>query len=148
MEAEYGEENVTSRGWQNVEEVQRQQFGHSSPVIEAKKLLNRRGGSSGSEIIAMMQSAQPRHGNDATTCAGIRFCFSPCRSSLSQREMRPVLVAGGPGLDSETGINLRRRSNLSSKSTTFSTIFASTTRFSPSRYTCASPLFHPGANVA
>ena len=49
-------------------------------------------GSSGCEIVAMMEAAKPRHRNDPATWAHSLSDRTPFRSLFSQREMRPVLV--------------------------------------------------------
>jgi hypothetical protein len=47
--------------------------------------------SSGSTIVAMMQTAQPWHRNHFVTAAGIFVCFTTRRRSLFQREMGAIL---------------------------------------------------------
>ena len=48
--------------------------------------------SSGGEIVAMMQAAEPWHRDDLATCTMIRFCFTSGRRSLGQRKMRSILM--------------------------------------------------------
>ena len=57
-----------------------------------KKFSNPSGDSSGREIVAMMQTAQSRHGYDLATCTGILFCHATGRRFLRQCKMRPVFV--------------------------------------------------------
>ena len=47
--------------------------------------------SSGSTIVAMMQTTQPWHRNHLVTVAGIFPCFTTRRRSLFQREMGAIL---------------------------------------------------------
>src|ERR1035438_3283752 len=47
---------------------------------------------SGSQIVAMMQTAEPGHGYDSGTCFEIRLCATTGRSSLRQGQMCPIVV--------------------------------------------------------
>src|ERR1017187_106168 len=47
---------------------------------------------SGSQIVAMMQTAEPGHGYDSGTCFEILLCATTGRSSLRQGQMCPIVV--------------------------------------------------------
>lgn len=63
-----------------------------SPVVYAKIFQNRRGSSSGREIVAMMQAAELGHGYNLATCAWILIFHATGRRSLGQRKMSSVVV--------------------------------------------------------
>lgn len=46
----------------------------------------------GGEVVAMVQATDSRSGHDSASRAGALQCFTACRGSLLQREMRPVVV--------------------------------------------------------
>ncbi len=47
---------------------------------------------SGSQIVAMMQPTEPRHGNNSASCTGTLFCPTSSVCSFVQRKMRSVVV--------------------------------------------------------
>ena len=47
---------------------------------------------SGDQIVAVMQTTEPRHGYNLATCAMIRFCFATDWRSFRQTEVRAILV--------------------------------------------------------
>ena len=51
-----------------------------------------RSSGSSSQIITMMQAAEPWHGNYPTAFARVLFCLTTGRRSLRQREMRSIFV--------------------------------------------------------
>ena len=67
---------------------QRAQVSRSSSSILRKIVRS----NSGSQIVPMMQSAQPRHCYDSATRLRVTRCRATGRRSLRQRKMRAVLV--------------------------------------------------------
>jgi hypothetical protein len=65
---------------------------HFSRDFSSNLLKDVRDESSRGQVVAMMQAAESRHGNDLATCTVIDLGFTSCRSFLLQCEMRSVFV--------------------------------------------------------
>jgi len=65
---------------------------HLSRNYSWNSQLDVRSISSGGEIVAMMQAAEPWHRDDLAICTMICFCFTTGRRSLRQCKMRSILV--------------------------------------------------------
>jgi hypothetical protein len=65
---------------------------HFSRRLSSTLLEDGRNEGSGGEVVAMVQATDSQHGHDPASRIGALQCFTVCRSSLLQREMRPVVV--------------------------------------------------------